>query len=519
MAEWSVGDRFRSRFWRYVGERLERYGAGRPAVLSALPRAEGGAGRSVAEYVARWAYYENKRLYRVLCELGVTPAELPTEWNPVPAVVAFYQANTLGRGLRIAARDEARQEALEAAVGQVWQASNFGRLTEGLVETAAVLSDTFVKVAERADEAGVATAVYLQEVAPEHVRSLTVDERGYVTAVRIDTPRQESVFDGRAERHVLVEYWKKEWEDGEGGVRFFEVAPGVEVEDGRLGEPVRVQSFAELGYDFVPVVYAYTPAHWWSLTDQVDQYNRLAWRMHRLNRPTGVIHGRHVDADGRPMPAPRVQTTEQVTTYEESADGAAGWIRVPGNSQFEWASSPIDFGAAVQQLERVRQGVEDALPEYRVATLDATQVATETLQVLFGMAGERVLAMREALELALSRAQMMALSIGQLAGLVGFEAGAIGTWEDGGIVHGFEEREVFTPTITMMAAAVKELVAAGMPLRLAMREAGFGEEALGDLEAESAAQALRERTTLAAQLVRQRALVDQGAGDNGATRV
>lgn len=219
------------------------------------------------------------------------------------------------------------------------------------------------------------------------------------------------------------------------------------------------------------------------------------------------------------MPAPRVQTTEQTTTYEESADGAAGWIRVPGNSEFTWASSPIDFGAAVAQLARIRQGVEDALPEYRVATLDATQVATETLQVLFGMAGERVLSLRETLEGGLSRAQEMALSMGQLAGLPGFEAATIGTWEDGGIRHGFEERDVFTPTAGMVAAAFQQFKAGGLPDKLAMRAAGFEEAVIDEYDEAAADQALRERTTLAAQLVRQRALVDSGAADNGRTRL
>ena len=516
--EWSVGERFRSRFWQYVGGNLSRYG-GLPRSGTA-ERLALASGRKLPEYVVRWAYYENKRLYEVLNGLGFAPA-MPTEWNPVPACVAFYMANTLGRDLAIVAEQDGRQEAVAAAVEQVWQWSNFGRLAEELVETAAVLSDAFVRVAEKVDaDTGETTAVYLQVIPPETVRSVVTDERGFVTSIRIDTPRQESVFGTEARNHVHVEFWRKRWPDtADGGVRFYEIGSAADVEDERLTDAVRAQTFEELGYDFIPVVYGRATAHWWFMTDQIDQYNRQANRLHRLNRPTGVIHGRHVDADGRPMPAPRVQTTEQTTTYEESADGAAGWIRVPGNSEFTWASSPIDFGAAVAQLARIRQGVEDALPEYRVATLDATQVATETLQVLFGMAGERVLSLRETLEAGLSRAQEMALSMGQLAGLPGFEAATIGTWEDGGIRHGFEERDVFTPTAGMVAAAFQQFKAGGLPDKLAMRAAGFEEAAIDEYDEAAADQALRERTTLAAQLVRQRALVDSGAADNGRTRL
>ncbi len=191
--EWTLADRFRGRFWNWIGGNLTRFNA-LPRTM-ALPRLDSAAGRKLSEYVVRWGYYENKRLYVLLSELGLVPAAMPTEWNPVPAVVAFYQANTLGRGLRIVATEETRQEAVAAAVELVWAWSNFPRLTEQLVETAAVLSDTFVKVAEKIDGEQV-VGVYLQELPPETVRSVTTDERGYVTAIRIDTPRRSSVLTG-----------------------------------------------------------------------------------------------------------------------------------------------------------------------------------------------------------------------------------------------------------------------------------------------------------------------------------
>lgn len=525
--EWSMGERFRGRFWNWVGGNLLRHGALPQG--GAQARWESAAGRKLTEYMIRWAYYENKRLYHALSEMGLIAASMPTEWNPAPAVVAFYQANTLGRGLSIAAEQEARQEAVAAAVSQVWRWSNFGRLTEKLVETAAVLSDSFVKVAEKTDEDERVGAVYLQEIPPETVAapSLVTDERGFVTAIRIDTPRRVSVFSGEERRHVLVEYWRKDWGAGEGGVRFYEVGVEGEIDDERLGDPVREQTFEELGYDFIPVVYANTPAHWWGLTDQIDRYNALGATIASLNRPVMLVQGRQTDSEGRPVAPPLIKvagrmvdpTTPPNVTAEEVAGGAAMLIRVPSQWELSYAQSPIDFATALRKQEQVREGVIDALPEYRVATLDATNVATETLQVLFGMAGERVLSMREKLEEGLARAQQMALTMGQLAGLAGFEAEAIGTWEDGGIRHSFVERDVFTPTAGMVAAAYQQFVAGQLPPKLALIAANADQALIDAYEEEAAAQALRERTTLAAQLVRQRALVDQGAADNGATRL
>jgi hypothetical protein len=476
------------------------------------------------EYATRWAYYENRRLYYVLVAAGVREVAMPTEWNPVPATVAFYKANTLGGALGVAVDEAvATREGLVSAVNQVWAWSNFETMKLELTETAEVLGRVFVKVAERQDGAsselnGQTTAVYLQNLPPESVQWWSVDERGFLTGIRIDTPRLKSIFSGQERRHTLVEEWRKDWGNGEGGVRYFETRPGRSADDAPLGDPVREQTFAELGYDFIPIVWTDKATYWWQLTDQIDRYNALGLKVDRLNRPTGVIHGRHTDSDGRPMPAPRVATEEIETTYQEAADGTFGWLRVPGNSQFDWAASPIDLATARAQMMDIRHGVEASLPEYRVATLDATQVATETLQMLLSQAGQRVLEVRGSLERALVRAQMMAISIAQAAGLPGFEPDVVGSWEAGTIEHGFEERDVFETPMAIKATTMKELVAAGWPVKLAMRRAGFSEEDVNEYDVLAAEESLRQQTTLAAQLSRQQALFDSGAADNGLTR-
>lgn len=520
-------DGVRSRFWGYVGGQLQVYGGiDSPFRIPLLNQT---AEDKWTQYATRWAYYANRRLYYILKSAGVREVAMPTEWNPVPAVVAFYVANVLGGELRVVVDDNLPTgEALATAIEQIWDWSNFTALKREATETAAVLGDVFVKVAERQDgdemeSDGETTAVYLQNIPPETVRWWSVDERGFLTGIRIDTPRTTSIFTGKAHRHTLVELWRKEWppaKEGEpmepGGVRWYESPAGRAVEDDKLPEPVRSQTFAELGYDFIPLVWAEVNTYWWQLTDQIDRHNALGLKLDRLNRPTGVIHGRHTDSAGRPMPAPRIDITEVETTYQEAADGTFGWIKVPGNSQFDWASSPVDFATVMTQMESVRRGVESALPEYRVATLDATQVATETLQMLLSQAGQRALEMRAVLERALIRAQMMAVSIAQVAGLPEFDAATIGSWEAGTTEHVFDSRDVFETPITIKAAILKELVAAGMPVKLAMAQAGFDQGAVDEYDAAAAEEALRQRTTLAAQLVRQQALMDSGAADNGA---
>ncbi len=515
-------DGVRSRFWGYVSGQIQTFGG---VNLGTWPRSGNkSADDHWTEYATRWAYYENRRLYYVLKSAGVREVAMPTEWNPVPATVAFYKANTLGGTFGVAVDEAvATREGLVSAVKQVWAWSNFEMMKLELTETAEVLGRVFVKVAERQDDGdtdlnGRTTAVYLQNLPPESVQWWSADERGFLTGIRIDTPRLKSIFSGEERRHTLVEEWCKDWGNGEGGVRYYETRPGRSGDDAPLGEPVREQSFADLGYDFIPIVWTDTATYWWQMVDQVDRYNALGLKVDRLNRPTGVIHGRHSDSDGRPMPAPRIATEEVESTYQEAAEGAFGWLRVPGNSQFDWAASPIDLATARAQMLDVRQGVEASLPEYRVATLDATQVATETLQMLLSQAGQRVLELRGALERSLVRAQMMAISIAQAAGLEGFDAATVGSWAAGTIEHAFAARDVFETPMAIKATTLKELVAAGWPVKLAMRRAGFSEEDVDEYDTMAAEESLRQRTTLAAQLSRQQALFDSGAADNGLTR-
>ena len=95
-----------------------------------------------------------------------------------------------------------------------------------------------------------------------------------------------------------------------------------------------------------------------------------------------------------------------------------GVVEMPGTATISWAGNAIDYGALNTRMDAIRQGVIDGLPEYRVATIDAsTQIATETLELLLSHAGQRVLDLRDDLGRALARAQMMALSIAQIANL------------------------------------------------------------------------------------------------------
>lgn len=460
---------------------------------------------------------------------------MATARNPVPAVVNFYAANVLNGELTIEPEQRptadgeettaAENKALAAAIGRVWEWSNFVVLKGELVRAEAVYGDALIKAAERTGEDGAVTSVYLQLLPIQHVRYCRADERGIVQELRIDTPRLVSLF-GTAEReHTLVEIWRKKWGDEEGGVRFYETEGRGHVADKELPPAVGAQTFGELGYDFIPVVWARCETPWWDATDQIDYYNLLADKSRRLNVALGVVRSNAVDGDGRPMPppglpAPAVDGARFQATYHEVGNGAAAVMRLPGRAEFEWSSGPIDFAALHRDMEAVWEGVLASLPEYRASTLDlSTQLAKETVELILKAAGQRVLDVRGALERALVRAQQMALTLGQKAELAGFAPTDVGTYEAGDFGHAFAERDVFEPTLAAKTAALKELAAAQVPVKLALEVAQFGQAVVEAYDEAAAEQALRERTTLASALVRARQEVDSGAGDNGVTQV
>lgn len=477
---------WRNGLWSWAGRNLARYGGLLEA--SATPNLEqpqNDVPRPTAEYVVRRAYAENKRLYRRLHTWGLVEQPYRTVYNPVPAVVAFYLAHTMAGevGVQPAARaaaeaeaNQTRDAALVAALGRVQERSNWDVFRHDLVEAAAVDRDVFVKAAARVDEDGAVRGVYLQRLPAEFVRRCDVDERGYVRAFRVDVPRYDSVFGKESREHTLVEAWSG------GGVRFYEVEGHRTVKDDELPDAVGAQTFGELGYDFVPVVWARCATYWWDVVDQIDERNRLAWLLDLRNRPLLLVSANATDERGFPLPAPAVATKEPRPGYEEIGHGAAAVMRLPGQATAAWSGAPVDFGVMQQEMATLQEHIEGSLPEYLVAArLQAVQVAAETLDKIQAQAGHRVLEMRRTLEAALVRAQMMALTLGQVAGLEGFSEQEIGTYDKGDFGHTFAARPVFQKTAGEMAAEVGELVGAGATIEGAARVAGYNEQQVEDL--------------------------------------
>lgn len=474
--------RIAQRFWGGIGQRILDSGALDSTLYR--PGAAPDEAARMNEYALRWAYYLNDKLYTRLYRSGLSAVDMPTEWNPIPAVAAFYVSSVLAGDMEpVPVNEDNNAETLAMAVYQVWRWSNFDTLRRNLVTTSSVLGDVFIKTAEHLNDIGETVGVYLQSIPPQTVNWWDADERDYLTAVRIDTHRTTSIFTGDEYPHTLVEVWRKDGGDGFAGVRYWEISPNVILDDSIGDGVIREYSFDELGYDFIPIVWQRVDTHWRRQVAGIDRYNALAWQAARMNRPLAVVNANATDAQGRPLAAPTGTAAGLDSLYTEAGDGVMGVVEMPGLSTLGWAGTPIDFAALNVRLAELREGVVDSLPEYRVATLRGIQIATETLQILLNQAEQRALEMRAVLERALSRADMMALSVAQVAGIAPsvFAAEVIGSYEDGRIEHEFTPRPVFEKSAMAKATETDALVKAGASLEGAARTAGYTDAEVEDL--------------------------------------
>ena len=372
-----------------------------------------------------------------------------------------------------------------------------------LTRTAVVMEDAFMKVAEkrRSDEGDV-TTVYMQDIDPRSVIWWEADERDFLTGIRIDTPRLTSVFTGEERRHTLVEVWRKDWGDGTGGVAYYEVRPGSAVADAQLGEAARFEPFDELGYDFIPIVWTRVETYWRYILDQLDLYNFRSWKLDHMNAPRWVATG--VGLDSRGIPRPGTRLPDNIDTMS-SEDGTITVISMPGTSELDVAPPPVDMPTMNQRLMTLYNSIIEALPEYRMMTLNVTaQIAEETLRLLMEQASQRVIDMRTRLERGLVRAQMMALSIAQIAGVEPgiFGADRIGTYDDGRTDHVFNDRPVYTKSDAARAAEMGQLVATGIPVTGAAQVAGYTKEEMAAMAptGTGAADAYRSASQLLTEL-------------------
>ena len=141
-----------------------------------------------ALYAMLWAHYLNNGLYDDLRLMGLYTGDqrLKALRNPAGRVVEFYAATVWPGQLHKAIPIMAENQAILQRIDRIWTWSNWSQVRQLQVRLAAITGDAFLKVAQPADGSA---RVFLQVIDPGHVSGLEKDERGYITAARVDVPQ------------------------------------------------------------------------------------------------------------------------------------------------------------------------------------------------------------------------------------------------------------------------------------------------------------------------------------------
>ncbi len=481
-------------------------------VAVSLTRQEGQA-RWADQYAMLKSYYLSNGLYEVLdtllSGLGAKTPELRPLRNPAFRVVEFYAAKIWPGALPAALPILTENQAIIPAIEQVWTWSNWSSEKQTAARWFATYGDMFLKVGTRSDANGRPARVYLQNIEPQYVSDFDADERGYLTYVRIDIPQRRRV-DDKVTPYTHTEVWTKET------YRLWEHTKPVTTAIDQLGPVAVEQPTAAFGIDFVPVVWqpfrnigdergtgAFTLA-----IDKIDEANRQATRLHqmlyRYNKALWVASANAMDAQGRPLPAPKLGSSPN-DALDLDDDTI---LRLPGLTTLQGLVPPINYQDALAVLNAQLEEIQRDLPELAYYDLRGADVSGKAVALLLGDAVDRLLEVRGNAEAALVRADQMALTVGQALNIFT----GLGDYAAGDLDHSFAPR----PVLELDAEIVATWVQAGMPLVTVLRDiVGWSAERIAQLLADKDDEAGRQQTQLASALVQAQQGFDQNQ-DGGA---
>jgi len=413
-------------------------------------------------------YYDNNGLYQVTQNAAYYNSTWVESMKPIRTVVnrsvEFYVSKVASGESYIATDNPSVRDAVE----QVWKWSNFDTQKQLAVRYLALYGDLFIKLNTSTDK------VTFQIIEPQHVSSFKEDDRGYLTEVRIDVPID---VDGQSYTHT--EYWSKP----DGYFAMWKHRLGVNARLDNLGDAQEVGYLAEFGIDFLPFVHikfrdtgllrgAGCVQH---ALDKIDEVNREATRLSqmlfRYNKPTWVVSANDKDATGRPLPPPKIKTTNPNAPEKDMTLTDNDIIYMPGLSTINSLIPPIDYTSALNVLNSLMDEIKEDLPELNYYTLREGNLSGKAIKLLLAGAIDKASEARNNFVAGIVRLNEMALTIGQNIGLFS----GLGTYERGDFTHNIVLEEMFPNSKDEVAVTLKVYVEAGLPIGFAMKLCGFSE--------------------------------------------
>jgi hypothetical protein len=401
-------------------------------------------------YGYRWSYYVGFGLYGDIAKRNYEDDRwgraIHNLRNPAEDTVEFYVSHVWPGDLQTSFPIEAKTPEHEAAIRRIWRWSNWNQVKDVWVRRTAGMGDGFLQAAMNST----GQRTYIQRIDPPSVTDFDVDERGYVTFIRL-TDRVVSERTGKDV--VRTEVWQKGTDRQPGTLRVWESSRWEE-KLARLGTPMETHPLEEFGIDFVPFVWCPFKdvgekrglcAYFGSVKDEIDELNAQVTRLHQLifrwNKPDQVFLAGGMDPNGYPLPPlalPNRDGTPSVGNIVTIGDEEV--YSIPGAGRMEYMVPAINWDAHLQAIEAQQVSISKKLPEINYYLPHDKELSGKALRTLLGPALKRVERVRTAMEDALVRADMMCLTLGAAHKLPGFDN--LGSFDQDDLLHRFPEREV-----------------------------------------------------------------------------
>lgn len=430
--------------------------------------------------------YDYNNLYQALYDLynnddAIVPDDTTRRLRTVVnRSVEFYASKMIpGKEFKVlTGDDETENTELQEAIEQVIKDSNLANNKAPMIRGFSLYGDSFVRV--RGDK----EKTYLEDISPFYVTDFSEDSRNFLTYLRIDIP----VLDD----NDLPANYTEEWDVDTQTFRSWQGQTTRTTLITELGSPKEVMAFSELGIDFIPVVHTKFRDNGdprgqgcvYHALDKIFEANRVATRLHDLlfafGEPVFIASANDKDAQGRPLPPPRVDTSSGNSPVPSSptVTGVLGqifgrMISLPGMATINSLIPDVDYADALAILNAQMEELEKDLPELRWYALSPTEqsaMSGAALRTLLGAAVDRANEARNNFLASLSRAFEMALTIGIYNGMF---PSSLGTFDSGDFEHELQVDSAWGESVSDKAAVMAALTGAGVPAKSAMLLAGF----------------------------------------------
>jgi hypothetical protein len=401
-------------------------------------------------------------LSRANVAIGRATAQVRAIRNPVPAVCDAWAAKLWPEPLTLVTENAA----IVAPIEQIYRWSNWRASRPKVARWTALYGESWIHV--QADP--LLGRVWYEYLEPAYVTSFEEDARGYVQEVRVDIPKTVDADDAEYATTSTTRTHTEVWSAADQLYRRWETdgdACGRKLSD--LGTPAETESLSAFGIDFVPFVRipfsdsgeARGIGAVQRALEAVSEADLSATNLHAMvyqdAEGAWVVTANGTDAAGRPIPPMQVAAAQP--TYDAlgrqtgngtgvQSDGSItvgkrSFWRLPGGYALQSVVPNIDFAGALailQDHDTVLERLMPALAYARISEMSGGDLSGRAIRFKLTPFIDQVTGVRATALEKLEQADMMALTLGRVNGLPGFDG--LGSFDDGSFAHDFEPVDI-----------------------------------------------------------------------------